>query len=167
MRRRSGCLLAASILALGLFLFIASFGLVRTSAMESPEASTDAFTLKIESASGPHSSQGAWPVTDQDVYADDGQLRGTLKPRSQSAKVENLKLIISSPSSPGRIVRCLSGYPDTCYFTADLRPARLEQGVVVSVLDTRTGKPVSPPVSFSFQRHVSYASTWWEVLMSV
>jgi hypothetical protein len=167
MRVRSGCLLAASIPALGLFLFIASFGLVRTSAMESPEASTGAFLLTIESVSDPHSSQGAWPITYQDVYADDGRLRGTLKPGSQSVKVENLKLIVSSPSSPDRIVRCLSGYPDTCYFTADLRPAKLEQGAVVSVFDTRTGKPISPPVSFSFQRHVSYASAWWEGLLSV
>ena len=167
MRARSGCLLAASIPVLGLFLFAASFGLVRTSAMESPEASTDAFTLKVVSASDPHSSQGAWPITYQDVYAGDGQLRGTLNPRSQSVKLENLKLIISSPSGPVRVERCLSGYPDTCYFDADLRPAKLEQGVVVSVFDTRTGKPVSPPVSFSFKRHVSYASTWWEALLSV
>jgi hypothetical protein len=167
MRRRTGCLLAASVPAFGLFLFIASFGLVRTSTMESPAASTDAFTLEIASAADPTSSQGDWPVTYSDVYPDSGEIRGTLNPGSRTAKVQNLQLIISSPSGPSRIARCLSGYRDICYFDADLRPAKLEQGVVVLVLDANTGKPVSPPISFSFTRRVAYSSAWWAGLMSV
>lgn len=167
MRRRTGCLLAASVPASGLFLFIASFGFVRTSTMESPAASTDAFILEIASAADPASSQGAWPVTYSDIYPDSGAIRGTLKPASRTAKVQNLQLIISSPSGPSRITRCLSGYRDTCYFDADLRPAKLGQGVVVLVLDANTGKPVSPPISFSFTRRVAYSSAWWAGLMSV
>ena len=62
MRKRTGCLLAASLPVFGLFLFIASFGLVRTSAMKTPPASTDAFTLTIISAADPASSRGAWRV---------------------------------------------------------------------------------------------------------
>lgn len=135
--------------------------------MESPAASTDAFTLEVASATNPASSRGPWPVTYSDVYPNDAQIRGTLNLGSRSMKVEHLRLAIRSRSGPTQVVRCLSGYPDTCYFAADLRPAKLEQGLTVSVLDARTGKPLSPPVSFSFARHVSYASTWWEGMMGI
>lgn len=167
MRARTGCLLAASIPVLGLFALIASFGVARTSAMESPGASTDAFTLEIESAADTVSSQGDWPVTYSDVSPDNGKISGTLNPGSRAVKAQNLQLIISSPSGPSRITRCLSGYRDICYFDADLRPAKLEQGVVVSVLEVDTGKPVSPPIRFSFTRRLTYSCVWWAGLMSV
>jgi hypothetical protein len=168
MRKRTGCLLAASVPVFGLLLFIASFGLVRTSAMESPAASTDAFTLTIISAAHSASSQGAWPVTYNGVYPDDGRVRGRLnRKRSQSGKFENLKVVISAPSGQSEITLCPPSEGDTCYLYADLRPARLQQGVVVLVLDADTGKPVSPPISFSFTRRVTYSSTWWAGLMSV
>ncbi|MEO7689628.1 MAG: hypothetical protein ABIS51_10110 [Sphingomonas sp.] len=168
MRKRTGCLLAASVPVFGLLLFIASFGLVRTSAMKTTAASTDAFTLTIVSAADADSSQGAWPVTYSDVYQDDGRIRGRLnRKRSQSGKFENLKLVISAPSGQSEMTLCPPSEGDTCYLHADLRPARLQQGIVVVVLDAETGKPVSPPISFSFARRVTYSSTWWEGLMSV
>jgi len=168
MRARTGCLLAASVPVFGLVLFVASFGAARTSAMETPAASTDAFTLKIVSAADPASSQGAWPVTYNDVYPDDGRVRGWLnRKRSQSGKVENLKLVISAPSGQSEISLCPRGGWDTCYFHADLRPAKLQQGIVVLVLNAGTGKPVSPPISFSFARRVTYSSAWWEGLMGI
>lgn len=164
MRAGTGCLLVPVFAPL---LFIASLGLVRTSAMESPAASTDAFTLTIASAAASASSLGAWPVIYNDIYPDDGRITGTLNPHSRTVKVQNLQLIISSPSGQSRVTRCLSDYRDTCYFDADLRPAKLEQGVVVLVLDADSGKPVSSPISFSFARRVTYSSTLWEILMSV
>ena len=168
MRKRTGCLLAASVPVFGLLLFIASFGLARTSAMKTPAVSTDAFTLTITSASDPASSRGAWPVTYSDIYPDDGRIRGRLnQKRSQSGKFANLKVVIRAPSGQSEITLCPPSAGDTCYLYADLRPARLQQGIVVLVLDADTGKPVSPPISFSFTRRVTYSSTLWEILLSV
>lgn len=146
---------------------IASLGLVRTSAPVAEEATTAAYSLEIKSDAEPVGTDGPWPIVHDDVYPEAAQIRGTLRLRANAPAPAKVRLIVAAQGDKAQQVGCLPGDAPACHFVADLRPATLTRGVVITVIDADSNRPIAPPSRFAFTRRVSYSSAWWTGSMGI
>jgi len=162
---RLGCLIAAAVPLLFILHFWFGWGFARTIAPVARPIAMGDLTLHLECAGDWQQSRGPWPVTYIAICPDEAVIRGDLRPDS-TPLTRNYSIVIATPDGRRTVTHCSPGYRDACYFNADLRPAKLTAGLIVTVLGD-SGKVLLAPRRVDFPPTNSYSLVRWEAIMGI